>query len=131
MRLLIVEDDRDVRDLLIAVFRGDHYAADGVGSVAEAQRALARRWYDLVILDLLLPDGSGETLLRGLRRLGSVVPVVVYSGRPDMISRTAIFEAGADAVLDKPFSCRELAAWVRALLRRTRRPAPFTRSAVC
>jgi DNA-binding response OmpR family regulator len=118
MRLLIVEDDRDIRNLLVDLLADDGYLADGVGTLADAQRALTGRHYDLVILDLLLPDGSGASLLRGLRRLGSTLPVMVCSGRPDQALRTAMFEEGADAVLEKPFSCNELAARVRALLRR-------------
>lgn len=118
MRLLIVEDDTDVRDLLIELCEDEGYDADGAGSVAAAKAALQEQGYDLVILDLWLPDGSGSAVLRELRRVGSAVPVVVCSGRPDGVLRTRMFEAGADAVLEKPFSCNELIARVRALLRR-------------
>jgi DNA-binding response OmpR family regulator len=118
MRLLIVEDDTDVRDLLIEVCEDEGYDADGAGSVASATAALRTRQYDLVVLDLWLPDGSGTAVLRALRQVGSAVPVVVCSGRPDAVLRTRMFEAGADAVLEKPFSCNEMIARVRALLRR-------------
>lgn len=130
MRLLIVEDNPDIRELLIEMVEDGGYAADGVGNVTGALAALAGRRYDLVILDLLLPDGDGTEVLRHLRRGGGAVPVLVCSGRPDAALRTTMFDDGADAVLDKPFSCRELMARVRALLRRSAsRPAATAQSA--
>ncbi len=118
MRLLIVEDDRDIRHLLVDLFEEEGYAAEGVADLAAAGRALAGQRYDLMVLDLLLPDGSGLSLLGRLRRTGSQMPVIVCSGLPDAALRAAMFDTGADAVLDKPFSCSELLARVRALLRR-------------
>ncbi len=130
MRLLIVEDDTDVRDLLIELCEDEGYDADGAGSVAEATAALRARPYDLLILDLWLPDGSGSAVLRQLREVGSAVPAVVCSGWPDAVLRTRMFEAGADAVLEKPFSCTELIARIHALLRHPRPGAAAGRGGV-
>ena len=118
MRLLVVEDNRDIRDLLVELLEEDGFAVDGVGRIGAALGALAAHRYDLMVLDLGLPDGSGLDVLQYLRLRGSALPVVMCSGRPNADLRTNLFDAGADAVLDKPFSCAEWLARVRALLRR-------------
>ncbi len=74
--------------------------------------------YDLVVLDLLLPDGSGVTLLKHLRDRNKTLPVLILTARSDIESKTLTFQAGADDYLTKPFSMAELTLRVKALLRR-------------
>lgn len=119
MRLLLVEDTQDVADAVVASFvrRGD--AIDHADSVHNARDTLAVQDYDVVILDINLPDGSGTEILRGLREAGSTTPVLMLTARTDVEDRVAALDIGADDYLVKPFDLRELEARVRALARRT------------
>jgi DNA-binding response OmpR family regulator len=119
MRLLLVEDEPHTREIVAELLEDAGYATDGAGSVAEAIAALRARAYNLVILDLGLPDGDGSRVLGHLRARGSAMPVLVCTGFGQDDTATGLLESGADAVIEKPFSGRELLARVRALLRRT------------
>jgi len=118
MRLLLVEDTADVADAIVASFghRGD--AGDHVGSVDEAGGALAVQDYDVIILDIGLPDGLGTEVLASLRNRGKSTPVLMLTARSDIEDRVAALDKGADDYLIKPFDLRELHARVRAMLRR-------------
>lgn len=118
MRLLLVEDTLDVAEAIAASFarRGD--AIDLVESVGAAKDALAVQRYDVVILDINLPDGLGTAVLRDLRRAGDTTPVLVLTARFEVEDRVAALDIGADDYLVKPFDLRELQARVRALIRR-------------
>lgn len=119
MRLLLVEDTQDVADAVVASFvrRGD--AIDHADCVRVARDSLAVQDYDVVILDINLPDGSGTEVLRGIRQSGSVTPVLMLTARGDVEDRVAALDIGADDYLVKPFDLRELEARVRALTRRS------------
>ena len=119
MRLLLVEDTQDVADAVVASFarRGD--AIDHAGSIHAAQDSLAVQDYDVVILDINLPDGSGTEVLSALRAAGNAVPVLMLTARRDVEDRVAALDIGADDYLVKPFDLRELEARVRALARRS------------
>jgi DNA-binding response OmpR family regulator len=118
MRLLVVDDNAKLRQLLVGLFTGARYAVDAVGTAREAREALAAASYDLVLLELRLPDADGATVLRELRQRGLGIPVLVGTQVTDLERRVDVLDQGADDVMVKPFSSDELLARVRALLRR-------------
>src|SRR3954462_11378213 len=120
MRLLVVEDEARIAELLASALGRAGFAVDAVGTAADAREALALTAYDAAILDLGLPDGDGLALLAGLRRRGSAVPVLVLTARDAVEDRVAGLDTGADDYLVKPFAFAELLARLRALLRRER-----------
>lgn len=120
MRLLIVEDDPHIAELLRDGLREDGYAVDHAGS-AEEGSALARLFpHDLLILDVMLPEGidAGYRLGQRLREVGNLAPILYLTARGTVEDRVTGLEAGGDDYLVKPFAFRELRARVRALLRR-------------
>lgn len=118
MRLLLVEDSPRLRELVGETIRGAGWRFDAVGSTSEADAALASTRYDLILLDLGLPDGDGLDLLRALRARRDATPVLVLTARGAVDERIAGLDAGADDYLAKPFNNGELLARARALLRR-------------
>lgn len=118
MRLLLVEDTEDVADAIVASFQRRGDAIDHVASVADAEDALAVQDYDVVVLDIGLPDGSGLDLLKSARGSGSRAPILMLTARSDVDDRVTALDKGADDYLVKPFDLRELHARVRAMLRR-------------
>ncbi|MEJ5992609.1 response regulator transcription factor [Ramlibacter sp. PS3R-8] len=125
MRVLVVEDDEGIAAGLAAHLGRAGHAVDCTATVAEGWRALAGEPYDVVLLDLGLPDGDGSTLLRRLRdtlpgRLPDpATPILIMTARDQVASRIAGLDLGADDYLTKPFDPDELAARMRALRRRT------------
>ena len=127
-RILVVDDEPGIRDVCRLYLERDGYEVVEAGGMAEAEDA-CRRWRpDLVVLDLMLPDGNGLDLCRRLVAQG--LPVVVLTARTDEPDRVLGLELGADDYVTKPFSPRELVARVRAVLRRSRRPRPEATSRV-
>ena len=122
MRLLLVEDDRMIGDSLRLALRQEGHAVDWVYDAQAATAALAAERFDLVLLDLGLPEperlGSGLDVLRGLRARQDPTPVIVLTARDGVGDRVAGLDAGADDYLVKPFELDELAARIRAVLRR-------------
>jgi two-component system, OmpR family, response regulator QseB len=120
MRILLVEDDPMIGKTLQQALQQDGYAVDRVMDGVAARAAIegAGDGYSLVVLDLGLPRKSGLELLRELRREGNRVRVLVVTARDAVADRVAGLDAGADDYLTKPFSLDELAARMRALLRR-------------
>jgi len=119
MRLLLVEDTADVAEAIAASFarRGD--AVDSVGTVDDAIGMLAVNDYEVVVLDINLPDGEGTEVLKSLRRQRRPTPVLMLTARLAVEERVAALDIGADDYLTKPFDLRELHARVRALARRS------------
>ena len=118
MRILLIEDDT----ILGAAVR-DHIAADGhsadwVGRLDHAAEHLDAAPYDLVLLDLMLPDGRGIAFLRDLRRRGDVTPVIILTALDQISDRIEGLNAGADDYLTKPFDLAELSARLAAVARR-------------
>ncbi|MDE2577168.1 MAG: response regulator transcription factor [Hyphomicrobiales bacterium] len=119
MKLLVIEDDVPLRSLVVEHFTALDFVVDGVGRADEARAALAVSSYDLMLLDLGLPDGTGEALLREVRaRTGSSLPVIIFTARDAFEDRIALLNAGADDFVLKPFDLLELEARIRAVLRR-------------
>jgi two-component system response regulator MprA len=117
-RLLVVDDDPDVRDSLRRALGYAGYTVATATDGAEALSSLSRSPADLVILDVLMPMLDGLETCRALRGRGNAVPVLVLTARDTVDDRVAGLEAGADDYLVKPFALRELLARVNALLRR-------------
>ncbi len=124
MRVLIVEDDPEVGDLLRRTVQGAAWAADLVGTGAGAREALAVNEYDLVLLDLGLPDQDGAEVCRAWRREGGRAPVLMLTARGALEDRVKGLDSGADDYLVKPFAVEELLARMRALSRRPAESLP-------
>ena len=118
-RVLVVDDEPMVREVVSGDHQRDGIAVTQVGDGRSALEALAGQPFDLVVLDIMLPMASGLDVLRAVRR-HSTIPVILLTARGDEADRVAGLEAGADDYVVKPFSSRELAARVRGVLRRTR-----------
>ena len=118
-RLLVVDDDPDVRDSLRRALGYAGYAVATAVNGADALSSVSRSPVDLIILDVLMPMLDGFDTCRALRERGNATPVLVLTARDTVDDRVTGFEAGADDYLVKPFALRELLARVNALLRRT------------
>ncbi|MFB2552769.1 response regulator [Ensifer soli] len=118
MRILLVEDSVRLRELLLEAVRDAGYRIDAFGTAGEARAALQEIDYDLLLLDLGLPDEDGLTVLKALRREKRSIPVLVLTARGAVDERIAGLDAGADDYLAKPFNNGELIARIRALMRR-------------
>jgi len=129
MRLLVVEDDALLGDAVQSGLRQAGYAADWVRDGVAAEAALAAEAYAALVLDLGLPRRSGLDVLRGLRGRGDKTPVLILTARDAIEDRIAGLDAGADDYLVKPFDMGELAARLRALIRRAGgQPAPVLKA---
>jgi DNA-binding response OmpR family regulator len=118
LRILLVEDDPRIADVLSRALRPHGHGLDSVGRCDEARKALKDGSYELAIIDVGLPDGTGIDLCRELRSAGWDMPILVLSARTSVSDRVAGLDAGADDYLGKPFATDELVARVRALGRR-------------
>jgi two-component system, OmpR family, response regulator len=121
MRILLVEDDRELGNAVSASLSGDGYAVDWLTDGVSATTALATAAYDLILLDLGLPKQSGLSVLRNLRTRSDTqhsTPVLIVTAMDSVKDRVEGLDAGADDYLVKPFSLEELHARVRALIRR-------------
>ncbi|MBT58357.1 MAG: response regulator transcription factor [Arenicellales bacterium] len=120
MHLLLVEDNFELGDAINHYFQSSGHAVDWGKSVAEALSFLAvgEEFYDLVILDLNLPDGSGKEILQHLRQGDKTTPVVVLTARSQVADKVHYLDQGADDYVSKPFEFAELDARCRAVIRR-------------
>lgn len=118
MRALLVEDAEDVADAIVQAFARKGRPVDHAPDCALARDMLNVQTYDVAILDINLPDGSGLDLLKWLRDRQDSTPVLMLTARLDVEDRVQALDSGADDYLMKPFDLRELEARVRALLRR-------------
>jgi DNA-binding response OmpR family regulator len=116
-RILVAEDDPLVSSFLEKGLRAEGFVVDVVGDGVTAERACQTQDVDLLILDMALPGREGYEVLRRLRGLGSQVPVLVLTGRPDLRDVVACLEVGADDYMLKPFRFEELLARIWARLR--------------
>jgi len=118
MRILIVEDEKKLIDILQRSLRSEGYTVDGVGSAADGLDYIKTYHYDLIILDIQLPDGTGTGLLKRMREMGHTMPALILTARGDLDSKVENFQAGADDYVIKPVAMAELSIRVQALLRR-------------
>jgi two-component system OmpR family response regulator len=118
MRVLVVEDEPDLRDSLLKALREDGYAADGAADGEDGLYKAETSEYDAVVLDIMLPRIDGWELLRGLRKTKKT-PVLMLTARDAVRDRVRGLDTGADDYLVKPFDLSELLARLRALIRRS------------
>src|SRR5574340_1130471 len=121
-RILIIDDDARLRELLLRYLTEQGFAAKAVADGSALDKALALNRYHLLVLDLMLPGEDGLAILRRLRGAGENVPVILLTAKGDEVDRIVGLEMGADDYLPKPFNPRELLARINAVLRR-RAPA--------
>lgn len=118
MRLLIVEDEARLLELVVRSLSRAGFVCDAVSTADEAKAALSTSRYDAVILDLGLPDEDGMSVLRGMRSRKDMTPTLILTARDHLDDRVEGLNAGADDYLLKPFAMPELIARIKALLRR-------------
>src|SRR4051812_18987917 len=118
MRLLVVEDETRISEIVRQALQRAGFVVDAVDCCADARAALSLTAYDAAILDLGLPDGDGMNLLSQLRSVGDPIPILVLTARDAVEDRVQGLDAGADDYLVKPFAMTELIARTKALLRR-------------
>lgn len=122
MRVLVIEDDTELRLLVARGLRKAGVSVDTAADLAEADLALAVNAYDCVVADRNLPDGDAMVMVPALRERGVTVPVLLLTARGSLEDRVAGFEHGADDYVTKPFAMSELVLRVRALARRAEPP---------
>lgn len=118
MRLLLVEDNVNLARGLLDMLSLDGHAVDYAPTLAEARAFMATVEYDLILLDIMLPDGDGRDLLLSIRQRAVDVPIIVLTARSEVSDRVGVLDIGADDYLVKPFDVAELEARCRAVLRR-------------
>ncbi len=116
-RVLLVEDEIAISEPLSAHLEREGFDPEVAGTIAEASSAMQRARPDIVLLDVMLPDGDGRDLCREIRK-GSDVPIILLTARGEEIDRIVGLELGADDYVVKPFSAGELVARIRAIMRR-------------
>ena len=126
MRILLVEDEKKVADIIVRGLRAERYAVDVCHDGQSGWEAANTYDYDLIILDLMLPGLTGTEILERVRRKNQQVPILILTARDGMDDKIKNFETGADDYLTKPFAFAELQVRIKALLRR----GPVNRSSV-
>ena len=118
--VLIIEDEPDIRKTIDYNLSKESFKVVQAESIAEGEKALAAKKIDVVILDLMLPDGSGLTLCRDIKSEAKTkhIPVIILTAKTEEVDRVVGFELGADDYVTKPFSVRELILRVKAILKR-------------
>ena len=119
--VLIVEDEPDIRKTIDYNLSKESFKVVQAESIAEGEKALAANKIDVIILDLMLPDGSGLTLCRDIKSNATTkhIPIIIITAKTEEVDRIVGFELGADDYVTKPFSVRELILRVKAILKRS------------
>ena len=120
MKILIVEDEPSLREIMYRALVQEHYVVETAATYAEADEKIAGYDYDCILLDIMLPDGSGLRILEELRRQRKPAGVIIISARDSLDDKVEGLELGADDYLPKPFHTAELLARIRSVLRRGR-----------
>ncbi len=123
-KVLVVDDDLRLRDLLQRYLTEQGFAVATVSDAAGMDKALARERYDLLVLDLMLPGEDGLSVCRRLRGTRNTIPIIMLTAKGEDVDRIVGLEMGADDYLAKPFNPRELVARINAVLRRRAAPTP-------
>lgn len=118
MRFLLVEDNQSLAAAVADRLTLDGHVVDNAGTVESAEHFAATGDYDLILLDIMLPDGDGRAFLEHLRQRQVETPVIMLTARSEVSDRVSVLDLGADDYLTKPFDFSELEARVRAVLRR-------------
>ena len=120
VNVLIIEDEPDIRKTIEYNLSKESYNVFQASSISEGEKAISEEKIDVIILDLMLPDGSGLTLCRDIKSESKTknIPVIILTAKTDEVDRVVGFELGADDYVTKPFSVRELILRVRAVLKR-------------
>ena len=122
-KILIAEDDPNIRLGLVATLESEGYAVTAAGDGAQALKLFPQEKFDLVILDVMMPRASGYDVCRALRAQGARVPILFLTAKGEEIDKVVGLKIGADDYVTKPFGVHELLARVEALLRRSRTTA--------
>ena len=119
-KILIVEDEPDIRSTLEYNLHRDNFQTESVGNLLDAEKILSTTNISLILLDLMLPDGSGLDLCRKLKADQSTnsIPIIILTAKDDEVDKVVGFELGADDYVTKPFSVRELILRIKAVLKR-------------
>lgn len=119
-RVLIIEDEPDIRKTIDYNLSKESFQVFQAGSIAEGEKSISDNSPDVIILDLMLPDGSGLTLCRDIKSDDKTkhIPIILLTAKADEVDRVIGFELGADDYVTKPFSVRELILRVKAILKR-------------
>jgi two-component system alkaline phosphatase synthesis response regulator PhoP len=118
-RILLVEDESNLRRTLTDLLKSDGYQVQSSGDGMEAQQLALKNPFDVIILDVMLPSRNGFEVCRHLREHGINTPILMLTARTELTSKVQGFKAGSDDYLTKPFDTPELEARIEALLRRT------------
>ena len=121
MKLLIVEDEPSLREIMVRTLRGERYVVEEAADYASALAKLEDYDYDCILLDIILPGGSGLRLLERLKELRKSAGVIIISARDSLDDKVEGLELGADDYLAKPFHLAELSARIRSVIRRHQR----------
>jgi DNA-binding response OmpR family regulator len=120
MKLLVVEDDKDLRETLVSSLKKEHFVIESAHDFHSASEKMELYDYDCILLDIMLPDGSGLQLLEQLKNQGKSGNVLIISAKDSLEDKLKGLELGADDYLTKPFHIAELNARIKAVLRRNK-----------
>ena len=126
MKILVIEDDNSLREIICRALQEERYIVESASTYMQADSKIAGYTYDCILLDIMLPDGSGLKLLEHIRNLKKRENVIIISARNSLEDKVAGLDLGADDYLAKPFHITELLARVKSGLRRGRTHGEFT-----
>ena len=120
-KILLIEDEPDIRKTLEYNLSREGYGVISTSSLAEGRNSLESNSFSLILLDLMLPDGSGLDLCREIKsdKIFSSIPIIILTAKDDEVDKVVGFELGADDYVTKPFSVRELILRVKAVLKKS------------
>ena len=121
MKILIVEDEPSLREIMYRALVQEHYVVETAATYADADAKVAGYSYDCILLDIMLPDGNGLRLLEHIKELRKRENVIIISARNSLEDKVLGLEQGADDYLPKPFHLAELSARIRSVIRRHQR----------